>query len=90
MRCENRIECPILREDSPALVRRLLAGGLLGLLLGVVFVFGRRRFAATFQTVTDVQRKLDSIPNFSIVPKRPKRRKRNKASLELEPPLFDH
>jgi tyrosine-protein kinase Etk/Wzc len=89
---DNRIlDLPKLptREDSPTLGKRLLAGALFGLLLGTVFVFGRRRFAPTFQSVVDVQRKLDGLPSFSVVPRRPKLRRRNNASPDLQPPVFD-
>lgn len=59
------------REDSPKLALRALLSSILGLLLGTLFVFGRRRFASTFQSASEVRTRLEGVPIFSVVPKRP-------------------
>jgi len=58
------------REDSPALGIRLVAGLLIGLLIGVALVISRRLLAMTFQTEKELRRELGEIPLYGAVPER--------------------
>jgi tyrosine-protein kinase Etk/Wzc len=55
-------------EDAPAAGIRIAAGGLLGLLFGVVFVVLRRMLSPTFQDEREVRRGLAELPIFAAVP----------------------
>ncbi|HET6146501.1 MAG TPA: GNVR domain-containing protein [Polyangia bacterium] len=59
---------PPRREDSPAAIFRLLAGALLGLLLGTAFVVLRRLLAPTFESETELRRALGQVPVLATVP----------------------
>ena len=67
----NRVLDPALvpyREDSPAGGMRIIVGTLLGLLLGMLFVIGRRVLAPTFQTDREMRRGLGELPVFAAIP----------------------
>jgi len=67
----NRIlddPAPPRREDSPAALIRLLAGALLGLLLGTTFVVARRLMAPTFESEAELRRALGGVPVLATVP----------------------
>jgi tyrosine-protein kinase Etk/Wzc len=73
---KNRVlDAPQLphREDSPKLLLRL-ASAPLGLLVGVLLVLGRSRFAGTLQSEGDARSLLGGVNVLGIIPRRLRRR----------------
>jgi tyrosine-protein kinase Etk/Wzc len=68
----NRILDPAVtpyREDSPAGGLRVVAGGLLGLLFGTLFVILRRLTSATYETDRELRRALAGLQILAAVPR---------------------
>ena len=68
----NRILDPAVtpyREDSPAGGLRIVAGGLLGLLFGTLFVILRRLTSTTYDTDRELRRALTGLPILATVPR---------------------
>lgn len=73
-------------ETSPKVPIRAVLGLGAGLLLGIVFVFGRRRFSTTFQSETEVRKVLPGLSLFASIPRQPEEKR---AAGNDAPRLFD-